>query len=82
MIDSTIFFKSEKGNSYLYDSNTKELLNIHPVVVMIHELNKQISKQELNKRIIAKYPYYKKIWIIITRNIIVSKKWVFLKKEI
>ncbi|WP_302800046.1 radical SAM peptide maturase [Parabacteroides goldsteinii] len=68
MIDSTIFFKSEKGNSYLYDSNTKELLNIHPVVVMIHELNKQISKQELNKRIIAKYPllqedldhYYKK----------------------
>ena len=56
MIDSTIFFKSEKGNSYLYDSNTKELLNIHPVVVMIHELNKQISKQELNKRIIAKYP--------------------------
>ena len=40
MIDSTIFFKSEKGNSYLYDSNTKELLNIHPVVVMIHELNK------------------------------------------
>jgi len=43
-MNSSTIFKTENGACFLYDVNHKELLNIHPVIETIHELENNVSE--------------------------------------
>ena len=59
MMNSSTFFTTLGGNTYLYDANNMCMLNMHPIVELIHfyyQDNNVDSNQGLFDYVLSKYP--------------------------
>ena len=54
---STTFFSTANGNSYLFDVKKQYLLNLHPVIELIHNSsNDKFPESNLNKMLSERHP--------------------------
>lgn len=74
-MEATLSLNTEFGNSYLYDLNLKELVNVHPLVIKIAEWNKQLSKKEILEKLVLEAKclqtdaeYYWKRYLFYKKN--------------
>ena len=76
-MNSTVFFSTPTGNSYLFDVKKQYLLNLHPIVELIHHCSaNSFSESNTLELMSEKYPE-------LTDNEIrlYQGKYVFLKKK-
>ena len=46
-MNTSNFFKTETGNSYLFDLNQQQILNVHPIIEKIHIFSKDENVKDL-----------------------------------
>ena len=55
-MNSSIFFRTEAGNNYLYDTKLQQLLNVHPVIELIHNFGEKEDITGLVQSVREKFP--------------------------
>ena len=75
-MNSSNFFRTDSGSSYLYDANQQQLFNIHPVIETIHHFFNDAKGNDITKYLGEKHPELTDVDIRLY-----IKKYDFLKNH-